>query len=412
MCLSLGGLRPYNLNDNTLNKARHAHIQRRAKSPEAILTTDWQTTFQAHFPIVRERRYTNIAYTSPLAPAVSQAVAEFFDSITYGLSDKPQWLQDAEHCRVSLATLLNGDARRIAFTKNTCEALNLVAQGLSWKPGENLVINDQEHPSNLLPWLNLRRNGVEVRTVRAKDRRIDVDAILSRIDERTRLVAVSWVQSTSGQRIDLDVLSSYCRARGVLLVVDGIQGLGLLQLDLKQTPIDAFACGSHKGLLGPLGLGFLHASETLLDQLEPAYLGPSAALAQNLGDDGWTVTATDRLDARRLENGNLNYPAIAGLTRSLALIGEAGPARIERWVTDLNRAFATRLRATGMDVITPDDPLISATTTVRTRDARALNERLRTSKVIASVVENDFVRFAFGAYNTHADVDAIAALLS
>lgn len=376
------------------------------------MTTDWQTTFQAHFPIVHERRYANIAYTSPLATAVSHAVAQFLDGITHGLSDKPQWLQDAEYCRVALAKLFNGDARRIAFTKNTCEALNLIAQGLPWKPGDNLVINDQEHPSNLLPWLNLRRNGVEVRTARAKDRRIDIDAILSLIDERTRVVAVSWVQSTSGQRIDLDVLSSYCRARGVLLVVDGIQGLGLLQLDLKQTPIDAFACGSHKGLLGPLGLGFLHASETLLDQLEPAYLGPSAALAPSFGDDGWTITATDRLDARRLENGNLNYPAIAGLTRSLALIDAAGPARIEHWVTDLNRTFAARLRAGGVDVITPDDLLGSATTTVRTSDARALNERLKTSNVIASVVENDFVRFSFGAYNTHADVNAIAALLS
>ena len=375
------------------------------------MSTEWQQQFRAYFPITQHVHYANIAYTSPLAPAVSHAIGAFFDRISNGLSDKPEWLQDAEHCRIGLAKLINGKARRIAFTKNTCEALNLVAQGLSWRPGDNLVINDQEHPSNLLPWLNLRRRGVDVRIARASRRTLSIESILAKIDAHTRVVVVSWVQSTSGQRIDLVELAAQCRKRGTLLVVDAIQALGLLQLDLAHTPVDALACGTHKGLLGPLGLGFVHVSEALLDQLEPSYLGPSAALSLDISSDDWMITYPDRQDARRLETGNINYPGVAGLARSLALIDEAGPANIEAWVTGLNLDFDARLRAAGVDVVTAQGASRSTLTTIEVSNANALNEPLRCANVIASVVEGDFLRFSFGAYNTPADVESIADIL-
>lgn len=379
----------------------------------AIVTTDWHTALRSHFPIVNEARYLNIAYTSPLAPVVSKAVGAFFDDITHARSDKPQWLRDAERCREQIARLVNGKARAVAFTKNTCEALNIVAQGLAWRPGDNLVTNDEEHPSNQLPWINLHRRGVEIRTVRARDRRLEIDDIVSRIDTRTRVVAVSWVQSTTGQRLDLGALSRACRERGARLVVDGIQGLGLLSLDLADTPIDALAGGSHKGLLGPLGLGFLHLSDALLDELDPAALGPSAVVSAEFDDqDSWQIHAGDRLDARRLENGNLNYPGIAGLSRALDLIDNAGPANIEAWVSGLNREFASQLRRANLDVVTPGGPPTSATTTVRSAEAAALNARLREAGVVASVVERDYLRFAFGPYNNAQDVEAVAALLT
>ena len=180
--------------------------------------------------------------------------------------------------RARLARLIGGDARRLAFTKNTTEGLNTVAQGLPWREGDNLVVDDQEHPSNALPWLSLRRRGVDVRVASSGGHRYTVDDIWARVDARTRLVALSWVQYATGLRSDIAELGRRCAARGIWLVVDGIQGAGLLRARVDDWGVDAFACGAHKGLLGPLGVGFLHLSPALLDALDPPYLGPSGGL--------------------------------------------------------------------------------------------------------------------------------------
>lgn len=410
-------------------------------SLEAGSTPSWQHVFRGHFPIVERAHYANIAYTSPLAPVVAQAVGTFFERISEARSGKPQWLEEAQSVRAQLARLFNGDARHVAFTGNTCGAINLVAQGLVWREGDNVVTNDQEHPSSLLPWLNLRARGVEVRVVRAVNRYLDIDALWANVDSRTRVVAVSWVQSTSGQRIDLDALAERCAQHRVHLVVDGIQGVGLLRLDLSRTPIDALAGGSHKGLLGPLGLGYVHLSARLLDELNPAYLGPSAVTTVHVDDDRVGFKYADRLDARRLEAGNINYPAVAGLGRALSLIEAAGIDRIERWATALNRAFDRRLRASDVVrdadawIVTPtegeargdpqsdlqsdpqdrddtrDASSIGTTTTIRVPAPDEILGRLKRANVVASVVEHQYLRFSFAAYNVIEDVERIADAL-
>ena len=118
---------------------------------------DWQKTFRENFPITREKIYACQAYSSPLAPSVSAAVQGCFEGITHARADKPEWLATAESVRTQIARLIGGNARHIAFTKNTTEGLNIVAQGFPWQPGDNMVIDDQEHPVNVVPWLNLRR---------------------------------------------------------------------------------------------------------------------------------------------------------------------------------------------------------------------------------------------------------------
>ena len=187
----------------------------------------WQDEFRQLFPITRDKAYANIAYTSPLSPKVADAVAAFFDGITHARSDKPQWLRDADALRVRLARLIGGDSRRLAFTKNTTEGLNTVAQGLAWQDGDNLIVDDQEHPTNALPWLNLRRRGVQVRVAKADAHRYTVDDLWRHVDARTRLIAVSWVQYGTGLRTDIAELGRRCAARGIWLIVDGIQGAGL-----------------------------------------------------------------------------------------------------------------------------------------------------------------------------------------
>lgn len=368
----------------------------------------WQDEFREWFPITRDKAYANIAYTSPLAPKVADGVAAFFDGITRARSDKPQWLRDAGALRARLARLIGGDARRLAFTKNTTEGLNTVAQGLAWQEGDNLVVDDQEHPTNALPWLNLRRRGVQVRVPSARAHRYTVDDLWQHVDARTRLIAVSWVQYGTGLRTDIAELGRRCAERGIWLVVDGIQGAGLLRAEVDAWGVDAFACGAHKGMLGPLGVGLLHVSPRLLDALDPLYVGPSEITTLDKTGLQWQVGVSDAGDARRLETGNLNYPGIAGWAAALDLIDWARPERIEPWVLELSAALSDGLRAQGLQVVSPADAALRSTTTaLRVADPAAALAHLAREGVVASIVEYGYVRLSVGAYNNHGDVDRI-----
>ena len=192
-------------------------------------------------------------------------------------------------------------------------------------------------------------------------------------------------------------------------MVDGIQGAGLLRARVDDWGVDAFACGAHKGLLGPLGVGFLHLSPALLDALDPPYLGPSGGLwLDKSGPGGASPRPTAR--TRRLETGNLNYPGIAGWAGALDLIEQADPARIEPWVLELSRALADGLRGLGLDVVSPADAAMRSTTTaLRLPDPAAALAHLAEAGVVASIVEYGYVRLSLGAYNNHEDVDRIAA---
>ena len=368
----------------------------------------WQDEFREWFPITRDKAYANIAYTSPLAPKVAEGVAAFFDGITHARSDKPQWLRDAGALRARLARLIGGDARRLAFTKNTTEGLNTVAQGLSWREGDNLVVDDQEHPTNALPWLNLRRRGVQVRVPPSRAHRYTVDDLWQHVDARTRLIAVSWVQYGTGLRTDIAELGRRCAERGIWLVVDGIQGAGLLRAEVDAWGVDAFASGAHKGFLGPLGVGLLHVSPRLLDALDPLYVGPSEVTTLDKAGLHWRVGVSDAGDARRLETGNLNYPGIAGWAAALDLIEWARPERIEPWVLELSAALSDGLRAQGLQVVSPADAALRSTTTaVRVPDPAAALAHLAREGVVASIVEYGYLRLSVGAYNNHEDIDRI-----
>ena len=282
-----------------------------------------------------------------------------------------------------------------------------MAQGLPWREGDNLVVDDQEHPSNALPWLSLRRRGVDVRVASSGGHRYTVDDIWARVDARTRLVALSWVQYATGLRSDIAELG---RLRGARHLAGGGRHTGRRPAARagRRLGRGRVRLWRAQGLLGPLGVGFLHLSPALLDALDPPHLGPSGGLSLDKSGPEWRVAAPDRQDARRLETGNLNYPGIAGWAGALDLIEQADPARIEPWALELSRALADGLRGLGLDVVSPADASMRSTTTaLRLPDPAAALAHLAEAGVVASIVEYGYVRLSLGAYNNHEDVDRI-----
>lgn len=372
---------------------------------------DWQARFRSHFPLAEQKIYACQAYSSPLSPTVSQAVAVFFERLSQGRSDKPEWLAAAQSVRGQLARLIQAEASQIAFTKNTTEGLNLLAQGYPWQSGDNLVIDDQEHPVNVVPWLHLRQRGVEVRVAETQEQRITLESIWRRVDARTRVVAVSHVQYGTGFRIDLQALGQRCREAGIHLVVDGIQAVGLLPVDVRAWGISALACGAYKALHGPLGLGFVYVEPELLERLTPAHLGASAVNQVDRGVPGWALRCRDPRDARRLEGGNINYPGVYGLASALLLIEEARVQRLGPWTLGLAARLDAGLRAQGYALLGSERPgENSHVICLRHELAFALRKYLYSQRVMCNLLDSGALRFSLGGYNTEADVDHILAV--
>ncbi len=303
------------------------------------------------FPVKENLVYFNHAAVAPLSRRAAQAAQDLLSAqLHHGAVHFKAWEQGIRQARTAAAELLRADRDEIAFAKNTTHGLIIASESIPWREGDNVVTCAIEFPANVYPWLALERRGVETRFVGAKQGRVLLDDVASAMDRRTRVVALSWVQFSSGFRVDLGKLSALCREREAFLVIDAIQGLGALELDLSRYAVDFLAVDGHKWLLAPEGCGLLYVRKQILDDLVPANVG-------------WLSVRnpTDFLDyhlalvpkARRFEEGTLNTTGIHALGAALELLLEAGPGRIEAEVLALTDYLVEGLRGLGLEVTAP-----------------------------------------------------------
>ena len=226
------------------------------------------------FPVTKQYAYLNHASVGAPPLPVTEAMAHYWTERGQGGSQALVTWDDAlERIRQTSARFLGAHRDEIVFTGSISHGLNIVAAGLDWQPGDNLICAETEFPANIYPWTNLRRRGVEVRFAPARENRILVEDVAALMDDRTRLVAVSFVEFGTGYRNDLDAMAQLCHQRGALLCVDGIQGLGALQFDVAQTPVDFCASHAAKWMMGPIGAGFVYIRRDLLMRLDPVMTG-------------------------------------------------------------------------------------------------------------------------------------------
>ena len=183
--------------------------------------------YRKEFPITEKYIYLDHAGISPLSLRVKTAIETFpSESVQGGAFHYPKWSQQAVDIRRACSRLIHAEHDEVAFVKSTSHGLSLVAEGFDWNPGDRVLVYEREFPSNLYPWLNLKRKGVEVVSIPFTDGRILIDDIARLMDSRTRLVAISSVQFTNGFAADLKGLGLLCKSRNILFCVDGIQSLG------------------------------------------------------------------------------------------------------------------------------------------------------------------------------------------
>ena len=280
--------------------------------------------------------YLNHAAVSPWPVRTADAVKVFADeNASLGSQNYPEWINREAALKEQLRKLVNArSADEIALLKSTSEALSVVAYGLSWQRGDNVVITSQEFPSNRIIWESLERYGVETRPAALAADESPEQAIIACMDRHTRLLSVSSVQYGTGLRLDLDVLGKACRERGILFCVDAIQSLGALEFDVQACQADFVMADAHKWMMGPEGIALFYCRSEVMDQLQ-------------LRQYGWHMRK-DYLDfdshsreiagsARRFECGSPNMTGIHALHASLSLIHETGMPVIQQQVLDNSR---------------------------------------------------------------------------
>ena len=252
-----------------------------------------------------------------------------------------------ERTRSKLATLLGTQPDGIVWTQNGTEAINLPLLGLL-KPGDHVVTTVTEHNSVLRPLEALRRHRqVEVSHVEC-DRAgcISVDSVLGELTQSTRLVVISHVSNVTGAIQPWASLIEPLKERGTFLMIDAAQSTGHLELDLGETPVDCLASSGHKGLLGPLGTGFVYMSPEIREKVEPLRYGGT-------GSQSHELTLPER-SPERFEAGNLNGPALAGLEAALDYRQEVGPTNMHAHLDELTGQMRQGLAAVpGVSLLAP-----------------------------------------------------------
>lgn len=364
-------------------------------------------TIADEFALRDDLIYLNHAAVAPWPRRTAEAVRRFAaENVTDGARHYPRWAEVETALREQLRTLINAPhSDDIALLKNTSEGLSLIAYGLTWTAGDNVVIGDEEFPSNRIVWESLRPSGVEVREAKLSEGDSPEEALLRCADARTRLLAISSVQYASGRRMDLATLGVTCRDRGILFCVDAIQSLGALPLDVQALQADFVIADGHKWLLAPEGLALLYCRAPLRDRLRLLQYGWH--MVETLGDYDRREWQPAR-SARRFECGSPNMLGIHALHASLSLLLEVGIDEVARCVLANSGYLMERLAALpNVELLTPTAPERRAgIVTFRHHeiDSKLLWQTLSEHGII-SAPRGGGVRFSPHFYNTRQQLD-------
>jgi len=326
----------------------------------------------------------------------------------------PQWSESLERLRAECGEWIGASPEEIALVPNTTFGINMVAEGLRWQAGENIVIPGGEFPSNVLPWQNQQRKGVELRVVPSPGGRIDLDGIRRAIDRRTKVVAASWVGFASGYRVPLADLCQLVHERGAMLFVDAIQGLGVFPLDVAKIPIDFLAADGHKWMLGPEGAGLAFVRRSLLEELDCASIGWNSVVESHLFQ---SQPRAMKDSAMRFEGGSANMAGLLGLRASLSLFRETvsaeGVDSIAQRIVDLHGYARGKLRSLGVQLKSdwPRDNRSGILSLMpRHETPQVAKRRLAEAGIVVSC-RGGALRASFHAYNTTDEIDHMIDVL-
>ncbi len=373
--------------------------------------------YRKHFAEFGETTYLNCAYQGvfPLT-----AVARSHEAID--LKCHPERMDPAEYfglperVRSHLAAIVGSDETEIALTSGATQGVGVLAAGLPLGPGDEVLVAGDNFPANLFTWLHMRRKGVQVRLLKNGESPLRVEDVAEAFTPRTKILALDWVNYSTGRRIDLAAMGELARARGALFVVDGTQGVGALELNVHDLPVDVLAVAAYKWLLGPYGTGFVYVRDEVLNRLELKVVNwQSVEGADDF--DSLPVDDIQMVSAARIFDvpETANFLNLSGMEASLEFVRGVGARAVTGHCMNLLDHAAEGLQERGY-VLSNDDrtqhpsPLLCFR--CQTREATdKLYEKLKAHHVEVSL-RHHRIRISPYLYNNKEDIDRLLAIAS
>ncbi len=305
-------------------------------------------------PVAEKWAYFDHAAVAPISSPAAEVLRSWLrEAAQEGDTVWPHWARQLKGTRTAAAELIGASEDEIALVPNTTAGINLVAEGVAWQAGDNVVTLDDEFPANVYPWLNLERRGVETRRVPTTDGRVDLDQLAAHCDQRTRVVSVSWVGYANGCRRNLRAIGEIAQRHEAIFLVDAIQGLGVFPLNVVEANIDCLSADGHKWLLGPEGAGIAYISHACLDRLRPVGVGWNSVVgASNYSHIELKLKAS----AARYEGGSHNMAGFLALGASLRLLLSLGVENLAAAILDFTDRATQSLQGLGAVIRSPWHP--------------------------------------------------------
>lgn len=369
------------------------------------------------FPVLNQGAFLAHAAVAVMPRVAAQALRDFAETGSTSHQENATIWPLLAKARFSIARLIGADAREIALLGPTALGLSLVARGLEWQAGDEVVFYQDDYPANVYPWLGLKDLGVKpVALQPEKPGHLTWEVIEKSLTSRTRLVALASAHFLTGYRIDLPRIGGELKKRGILFCLDGIQTVGAFPTLAEH--VDFLSADSHKWMLGPIGTGFFYVKECHFGKLKPILLG------------AWNVESPDFIaqetisfyeGARRYEPGSLNLPGIFAMQAAAELILETGVETVAERLLFLRSALLERLQPLGYrPVLGPEVARENFSGIMSFHcpegDSKALASKLESGRIAVSWRKNregeTFLRVSPHFYNGEAELDCLAAALA
>ncbi|HVC34778.1 MAG TPA: aminotransferase class V-fold PLP-dependent enzyme [Chloroflexota bacterium] len=344
---------------------------------------------------------------APLLRGHLDALLRFATDKGGGMAGRERLFETYRRSKINLSWLVNRPESDIALLAHSSEGVNVVAQAMDWREGDNVVLADVEYPSMIYPWARLATRGVQIRVVPARNWVVHLDDLRATVDERTRIVSASQVSYLTGQRLNLAAVADIAWKAGARLIVDATHALGVVPVDANLCDFLVSSC--YKWLLGAHGVGVFVWNRSRVPDLQPANLGWHSVTQRGALDRPTEIRL--RPDADRLEVGNPSFPSIYVLNNALERLAELTARDVEQHALGLGARLREGLIARQYQVMTPEAVAARAGNTCFVYpNAEALVAALAERGVLVWGSEGR-IRVSGHVYNSSEDVERFFAAL-
>ena len=310
----------------------------------------WELAYSA-YPVNQQLIWLNNCGTSPAGMHIVQAVSRFIKGYSESgvLTEAASYHDVRQSIKTILSRLLECDPDELCLIHNTAEGMNFISHGLRLGPDDEIILLENEYPSNVYPWIHWKKKGVNLRTAPME---VSPEGFFEQfsgmITDRTRVVSVSVVHWCTGMPLPIDQVGALCREREIDLVVDGAQGVGIQPIDVKKAGISYMAFSAWKWLMGPLGLGVLYVSKEKLEELDPIFVGTESVVRDEeyLPYKSELKPTTDRFTF-----STANFNDWVYFQAALKFLEDIGFERVQQRIFELCEHMSQGLRQIGFQVL-------------------------------------------------------------